>query len=96
MRKRFQGISLEQQRKTKAKKKKKNQRVVGRRRESGVSGIFSSKVSRTPSSVSAAARRNPFGMQVILLGFYILKTSSRYRVFSRTVMGIETYTSSVE
>ena len=46
--------------------------MVGRRRESGVSGIFSGKVSRTPSSVSAAARRNPFGMQVILLGYYNL------------------------
>ena len=60
MRRRFQGLSLEQQRKMKKKRKK---RVVGRR-ESAISGTFNTSVSRTPSSVSAAAWKNPFGLQV--------------------------------
>ena len=60
IRRRFQGISLEQQRQSKMKKK----RTVAERRESGVSGNFNIQISRSPSTLSAAARANPFGLQV--------------------------------
>ena len=62
MHRRFQGISLEQQRKANKKKKKKGRNAE--RRESSVSGSFNPCLSRSTSSVSAAARANPFGLQV--------------------------------
>jgi hypothetical protein len=60
IRSRFQGLSLAQQRSSKTRRER---RGVTGRRESSVSGHFNARVSRTPSSLSATARTNPFGLQ---------------------------------